>query len=71
MDQETGLLATIRDTPPLEGGTRKARSVLDCQQKKKRGWPIVEPCSGVQIGTFEADKISVCLTDTRIQRGTA
>ena len=41
MDQETGLLATIRDTPPLEAGTRKARSVLDCQQKKKRGWPIV------------------------------
>ena len=36
MDQGTSLLATILDTPPLEAGTRKARSVLDCQQKEKR-----------------------------------
>ncbi len=38
MDQETGLLATIRDTPPLKAGTREARSAsrLSAKRKKKR-----------------------------------
>ena len=34
MDKST-LPATIRDTPPLKAGTRKARSVSDCQLKRK------------------------------------